>query len=189
MKEVWEASGLARISSLLGAVGSSVPAPASRSPGSPTRVSSYVPRWRGSRLGCSSRQERRRLSPVRSSAGLPASVRAPWQRYADVWTHPPTGATAPTALRHPSWPGGTVLRRSTDHWTSQSGAQRQHGNPAVPRPTALKSRRNLHIPVGLRMLTGRSRTARVKYPDSPRVGYPFPQSFGGSEQEFDGAPI
>ena len=58
----------------------------------------------------------------RSLPDSPASVRAPSQKYAGVWTHPPTDATAPRAPRLPFSTGERVLRRSIDHGThTQSG--------------------------------------------------------------------
>src|SRR5437016_10795686 len=122
MKEVQASNGQVQISSPPGAVGRSGPAQAARSPDAPARASSYAPWWRGSRLDRPSSRGRSRLFQARSSPDSPASVQAQWQRCADGVTHPPTDATVPRAPRLPSWPGGTVLRHSTDHGTrTQSG--------------------------------------------------------------------
>ena len=122
MKEVLASSGPIRMPQRPCAVWRSTRAQSSPSHDDPAHASSYAPVWRGSRRDAPSSRGRNRLFQARSSPDLPASVPGPLQRCVAVWTHPPTGATAPRAPRHPSSPGETVPRRSTDRGTlAQSG--------------------------------------------------------------------
>src|SRR5205085_7889293 len=114
MKEVSAANAPSRMPSPPGAVSWSVPAVSSPSRDAPARPSSCAPGLRGFRRDRPSSPGRNRPFRARSSPDSQASARVPLQMCVALSTHPPTDATVPRALRHPSSPGGTVLRPATD---------------------------------------------------------------------------
>ena len=168
MKEVWASSGPVRMPLQPGAVGRSVPAQASRSPGAPAHASSYAPMLRGFRLARPSSRGRNRLFQARSSSDSQASVQGQLQRYANVVTHPPTDATVPRAPRLPSSPGGTVLRRSTDHGTRAQSGQCSTGVDLCTAPAAQAGSSPVGGAVPHPHASERSASCRFRRSRSPR---------------------